>query len=48
MPRPSSLTSTGVDAQTAIVLQYEAGRQAVLAVSMEATLINRASRARST
>ena len=38
----SDFTSAGVDAQTAIVLQYEAGPQAVLAVSMEATLTNRA------
>jgi predicted dehydrogenase len=33
---------TGVDAQTSIVLQYEGGRQAVLAVTIEATLPNRA------
>jgi len=38
----SDFAFTGVDAQTAIVLQYEEGRQAVLAVTMEATLPNRA------
>jgi predicted dehydrogenase len=34
---------TGVDGQTAVVLQYEQGRQAVIATSMEAWLPNQAS-----